>query len=122
MTIGSSSIILDQMRFYSYHGVAPQETLAGAWYQVTLEVCADLSQAISTDALEGTIDYSEMALIVRKEMSVPSKLLEHAAGRIGNSIMESYPAIEWVTVTLTKENPPICCPCQGSSVKITFKR
>lgn len=117
MTDGA--IILDGMRFYSYHGAAPQEAIVGAWYRVTLEIHSNLSKAVLSDCLDDTVDYSAVASTVRKEMSVRSRLLEHVAGRIAASIMDRYPGITSLTVTVTKENPPVGCVCSGSSVRIT---
>ena len=82
MKAQSMNIILDGMKFYSFHGVMPQENTVGAEYKVSLDIETDFSTAAETDSLEGTINYAEIYEAVKHEMSIPSKLLEHLAYRI----------------------------------------
>lgn len=78
-----SKIYLKNVRFHAYHGVLPQETQVGNDYVVNLDVSYDFSRAMETDELAGTLNYAELYELVKQEMEIPSKLLEHVAGRIG---------------------------------------
>lgn len=40
-------------------------------------------------------------------MAIPSRLLEHVAGRITNSLRSHYPQITGGRLIVTKEKPPI---------------
>ena len=75
----TTKIILKAMRFYAYHGVAPQERKVGNTFMVDLELTAPLVAAVESDRLEDTINYAEVYATVRQEMQIPSQLLEHAA-------------------------------------------
>ena len=122
MTIAASKIFLDGMRFYAYHGVMEQERRVGGEYGVSLVVEVDLTQAIATDDVADTVNYAELYELVKREMAVPSKLLEHVAGRIGQSAMDKFDRITALTIRVTKLNPPMGADCNGASVEIKVKR
>ena len=122
MTIAASKIYLDDMRFYAYHGVMEQERRVGGEYSVSLTVEADLADAVRTDDVADTINYAELYTLVKHEMTVPSKLLEHVAGRIGQRVIAEYERITAVTVRVTKLNPPMGADCNGASVELIMTR
>lgn len=117
-----NTISLCGLRFYAFHGVEPQERIVGAWFTVDLTLKADCADAVASDSLSATVNYAEMAELVKKEMSVPSNLLEHVAGRIANSIMENYDMVEWLKVCITKQDPPVCSQCYGATFTLTVGR
>lgn len=116
------TICLNDIRLFAYHGVFPEERTNGAWFRVSLSVEADCQQAIDNDELEGTVNYAEMAQVIKEEMDIPSKLLEHVAGRISHRLIDEFPLIQQLTLTVHKEHPPIPMECASSSVTITAKR
>ena len=91
MKITQGSILLHDMRFYAYHGVMEQERRVGGEYLVSLQVEADLSGAVMSDAVVDTVNYAELYDVVRQEMAQPSQLLEHVAGRIGQRVLDEFP-------------------------------
>ena len=82
----TTKIELKAMRFYAYHGVAEQERQVGNTFLVDLTLTAPLQRAVESDNLEDTINYAEVYETVREEMRIPSRVLEHVAGRILNKI------------------------------------
>ena len=122
MTIAASKIYLDDMRFYAYHGVMEQERLVGGEYSVSLTVEADLSKAVRTDDVTDTINYAALYEVVKSEMAVPSKLLEHVAGRIGQRAMDTFERITTLTIKVTKLNPPMGADSKGASVELKMTR
>ena len=86
MKLMSSKIYLRNVRFHVFHGVLPQEGIVGNDYLVNLVLDYDFSSAMQTDELQGTLNYAEVYQKVREEMVVPSKLLEHVAGRIAHRL------------------------------------
>lgn len=122
MKITGSKIYLDDIRFYAYHGVMEQERQVGGEYLVSLAIETDLSEAVHTDDLADTVNYAALYALIEREMSVPSKLLEHVAGRIGQRSLEEFDKISTLTVRVTKQNPPIGADCKGASVEIKMTR
>lgn len=122
MKIAASKIYLDDMHFYAYHGVMEQESLVGGEYSVSLAVEADLTEAVRTDDVADTVNYATLYEIVKSEMAVSSKLLEHVAGRIGRRAMETFERITTLTIRVTKLNPPMGADCKGASVELIMTR
>ena len=122
MTIAASKIYLDEMHFYAYHGVMEQERLVGGEYSVSLIVEADLTVAVRTDDVADTINYATLYELVKSEMAIPSKLLEHVAGRIGRRAMETFEKITALTIRVTKVNPPMGADSKGASVELKMIR
>lgn len=101
-----SKIELSEMKFYAYHGVAPQETIVGNTFIVDLRLTVPLEAAIASDNLDDTINYATVYALIKAEMEQPSKLLEHAAGRILASLHLHFPQIQRIELRLSKQNPP----------------
>lgn len=115
----TTSIELNTMKFYAYHGVAPQETAVGNTFIVDLALTAPLEKAVESDCLTDTVNYAEAYAVVKKEMEIPSKLLEHVAGRILGSLKTHFPALTAATVKITKLNPPFGADVHSAAVKLT---
>ncbi len=119
MTISEQTITLDSLRFYAYHGAEPQEAIVGAWYTVSISMKADATAAVNSDDLKGTISYATVADVIKEQMNIRSALLEHVAGRIAQSLLDGFPAIKKVTVSISKLNPPVAAPCLSASFTLT---
>ena len=122
MRITSSHIILQEMRFYAYHGVLPQERIVGGDYTVSVEVDVDTTAAMEHDVVDVTLNYAELYEVVRREMLTPSDLLEHLAGRIGKAIMTAFPQVKAVDLTVMKDNPPMGADCKGAGIKLHIEK
>ncbi|MEK9756342.1 MAG: dihydroneopterin aldolase [Bacteroidota bacterium] len=102
-----STISVNNAWFYSYHGCLPEETIIGGEYIVSAEVEFETKTAEESDRLDKTIDYVDVYNCIKKEMEVPSKLLEAVLERIVLSIKSLHKNILFVDVSIKKINPPI---------------
>lgn len=102
-----TTIELTNMRFYAYHGVLPQERETGNVFLVNMTLEADIAAACTSDDVNDTINYADVFELVKTEMEQPSRLLEHVAGRILAKLMEQYPHISLVRVSVAKMHPPV---------------
>lgn len=102
-----TSIFLRDMQFFAYHGVLEQEKKVGNTFLVSMKIDAALSEACHSDNVQDTINYAEVYAIVKKEMEIPSNLLEHVAARIVKRIKQHFPHITAIEVHVEKPNPPI---------------
>ena len=73
---------------------------------------------METDNVADTLNYAQLLKIVKREMAVPSNLLEHVAGRIGKTVFHEFPQAEAIDLTVTKLNPPMGADCAGASVHV----
>lgn len=118
MEISKGNIFIRNMRFHARHGVLPQEQATGGTFSVSIDAMYPLQQAVETDEVNHTLNYAEVYDIVKRDMAEPSKLIEHAAGRIGKSLIKAMPRIEELTVEVVKENPPMGADCDGAGVRL----
>lgn len=100
-------VILNNIRIYAFHGCMDEEERIGSDYIVNLEVETDMVQPSKSDLLEDAVDYVSLNAIVKEEMSIRSKLLEHVSQRIMDRILKEFPEVEDVMVSVAKQNPPI---------------
>ncbi len=114
-----TSIKLNDMQFYAYHGVLAQELIVGNHFVVNVHINADLSLACESDNVDDTINYAVIYDLVKAEMEHPSKLIEHVAMRIYKSIKTTFPEIINMEVRLTKNNPPIRGDVKSAEVIIS---
>ncbi len=111
-----SFILLENIVFYAYHGVLPQETRVGNEYVVNLKINLDLFKAAESDSLDDTISYADIFEEVKAEMQIPSKLLENAAYRIIKRLKRKYKQIQSIEIKLSKRNPPMGAQLDYASV------
>ena len=121
-TLTESYVHIDGIRLHARHGVLPQEQLTGNDYIINVRASYDISRAMLTDDVADTLNYAEVYNIIKEEMSIPSKLIEHVAGRIADRLMDSYSQISSVMLRITKCNPPMGADCNGAGVEIIVKR
>lgn len=118
MAVKSSYILLENVKFYAFHGVLPQERKVGNDYQVSLRIGYDISRAMVSDEVNDTLNYAEVYQLLSQEMSVPSALLERVAGRIGDRLFRKFPAIQSIDLTIIKVNPPMGADSEGAGVEV----
>lgn len=118
MQLIDSIIFIDRLRLYAFHGVMPQERRVGGWFVVTLRVHYDISQAFASDDVAHTVNYAQLCQIVESEMSKPSNLLEHVAGRVADAVFGQFPEVSELELSITKENPPMGANCDGAGVEV----
>ena len=120
MTLTSGYVILRNVRFHAFHGVLPQERQVGGDFLLTLRVGYPLDKAMESDKVEDTLNYASLYTLAKREMDIPSQLLEHVAGRIAKAIINAFPAVTSVDLELTKQNPPMGADCDGAAVEMHF--
>ena len=113
-------IKMEGMKFYAFHGVLPQENQVGAYFYIDLKLKTNFIHASETDRLEGTISYADVHAIVKKEMAIPSQLLEYVCHRIAQSLFHHFPSIESLDICLNKENPPMGACAKSIGVEVHY--
>ncbi|MDT0606281.1 dihydroneopterin aldolase [Croceitalea rosinachiae] len=111
-------IRLNNIRVHAWHGCLKEESIIGSDYRVDLEVACNLSKPSETDQLNDTVDYVHLNNIVKEEMNIKSKLLEHVAKRILDRIFLEIPLVNNAEVVVSKINPPLGGDVQSVSVTL----
>ncbi|MEH7335639.1 dihydroneopterin aldolase [Neobacillus drentensis] len=116
-------IFVNQMEFYGYHGVFPEETRLGQRFIVDLNVSLELKRAGETDELQHSVNYGELYQLCKEIVEgTPFKLLEAVAEKLAGSILAAFPLIDKVTVKVIKPDPPIPGHYKSVAVEITRSR
>ncbi|HEY6160421.1 MAG TPA: dihydroneopterin aldolase [Bacteroidia bacterium] len=100
-------ILVEGIKLYAYHGCMEEEGRIGRSFVVDVTIETDLGPSTLNDSLADTIDYVKVYDVVKEEMAVRSKLIEHVGGRIIDHLKRRFPKIIHVEVKVTKLNPPI---------------
>ena len=100
-------ISVEGMEFFAYHGCFAEEQIIGTKFLVDLFLEVNTGAAEQTDNLGDTVNYQAVYQVVKAEMEIKSKLLEHLARRILRRIQSEFPAVEGATIKVRKLNPPL---------------
>jgi len=119
---GGSFIILENMEFHAYHGCLEHEQTLGNTFIVSLSLGLDTELAGRTDDLEHTLNYQLVYDVVKREIEIPSKLLEHLGQRILDCVYNEFPQILEIGVRLSKLNPPLGGKVNRVTIELERKR
>ncbi|RHW31831.1 dihydroneopterin aldolase [Neobacillus notoginsengisoli] len=116
-------IYVNQMEFYGYHGVFPEETRLGQRFIIDLAVSLDLKEAGQTDNLDASVNYAELYNVCKEVVEgEPFKLIESVAEKIALRLLAEFPLIEETSVKVIKPDPPIPGHYKFVAAKITRRR
>jgi 7,8-dihydroneopterin aldolase/epimerase/oxygenase len=117
-----AKIILENMEFHAFHGCLEFEQQLGNTFLVSLSMEINTEKAGKTDNLEDTLNYQLIYDVVKEQMEIQSKLIEHVGQRILDSIFEQFPQIEELNVKLSKLNPPLGGKVERVTIELIRKR
>lgn len=95
------------IKLYAFHGCLPEEAAIGGHYVVDVHLTTNFDKAMRNDDLSKTIDYVDVNRIVKREMAVRSKLIEHVGYRILEGIKSEISGVLSLKIKVTKIAPPI---------------
>lgn len=101
------TIEVNGIKLYAFHGCLPEEAKIGGHYTVNVSIVTDFSPSFKSDELCDTLDYVTINRIVKEEMAVRSKLIEHVGHRIIEQLKKEINHIHAVSVKVIKHCPPI---------------
>ena len=119
--------VCDQIRLTGitatgFHGVLDAERENGQEFTADVVLHLDLAAAATSDSLEETVNYAEVAEQIHGQLTGQSvALLETLAERIAATLM-AYPAMVAVDVRVHKPDAPISVPCRDVEVAIRRDR
>jgi 7,8-dihydroneopterin aldolase/epimerase/oxygenase len=107
---------------YTHHGVSDAEQEVGQRLEFDLAFDVPDCDAVLTDRIEDTIDYSEVCDIVALAATERSyRTLERLAQVVGGRLIERY-GCESVRVRAAKPEPPLPISIQEVAVEVTQER
>lgn len=107
---------------FTHHGVSDAEQEVGQRLEFDLSFDVPDCDAVLTDRIEDTIDYSEVCDIVALAATERSyRTLERLAQVVGERLIERY-GCESVRVRASKPEPPLPISIQEVGVEVTQER
>ena len=103
----SAVIAVRDINLYAFHGCLEEEGRIGGNYTVHVALNVDISGVLQNDELSSTADYCLVYEIVKREMAIRSKLIEHVAMRILDALIKEIRGVEQAEVEVIKHCPPV---------------
>jgi len=121
---GHSSVEIEirGLSIYTHHGVTDAEQEVGQRLEFDLTFDVPDCDAVITDRVEDTVDYSEVCDIVALAATERSyRTLERLGQVVAERLMERFDC-ESVSVRAAKPEPPVPYPVQEAGVEVTLER
>jgi dihydroneopterin aldolase len=112
------TVALKDVKCFALHGYYPEEQLIGNHFVVDLET--EFTPQGFDDELAQTVNYEDLNNIILEEMKQTQKLLETVLKNIISKVIELYPFVDTVQVSMKKLNPPMHGQIGHSFVKLTY--
>ncbi|HWC36103.1 MAG TPA: dihydroneopterin aldolase [Mycobacteriales bacterium] len=118
----TDQIAVRGIRAFGYHGVLPEERAQGQLFLVDAVLSVDTRSAASSDELDQTVDYADLAqrlaAVIEGE---PVNLIETLAQRLADTCLKED-RVDSVEITVHKPDAPAGVPFGDISVTITRDR
>ena len=119
----TDTIFIRGVVIHARHGVMEHETEVGQRFVIDLELFADLSESARTDRLSDTVSYSNVVAIATAAFKNTNyKLLERAAGAVADAVLDEFPRVDTIKVTVHKPHAPNAAIFDDVGVIITRGR
>jgi len=82
----------------------------------------DTSHPGKTDVLEHTLNYQLVYDVIKEQMEIPSKLIEHVGQRISDCLFDRFSQILELEVKLSKMHPPLGGKVDRVTIVLNKKR
>lgn len=115
-------IFVEGIKIYAYHGCFKEEALIGTNFNVDVELDANLEKPANTDNINDTVNYQAVFQVIKDQMAIPSKLLEHVSKRIIEALFSQFPEVEQIRLKVSKLNVPLGGHIDSTSVQFIVKR
>lgn len=123
MTAKRDWIFVTGLTLHAYHGVKEHEAADGQTFLIDIELDVDLVEASQSDKLATTVDYEQVVEHTRSVFCGQRfRLVEAAAGAIARMILEHFPTVAAVRVTVHKPSAPIDATFADVGVSILRER
>ena len=119
----SGVILIEKLDIYAYHGFFSEEERLGQRFVLDLALETDLRPSSVSDALADTVNYGTVVGVVTEVFTTRRfNLLEAAARAVALAVLEQFPPVTRVEVTLRKPTPPIHATLASVGIKLSFPR
>lgn len=116
-------IIIKGLRLFAYHGVNQEEKEQGQDFVFDIVLSVNMNRACSSDNVEDTVSYAKVVKTVRRVFTAEKyDLIEKCADLTAKAILEEYPAVFSVDLTLKKPHAPVKADFEYMAVNVIRNR
>jgi dihydroneopterin aldolase len=119
----SDTIFVNGLVLHAYHGVMPHEAKVGQPFVLDLVLEIDLTEASRTDQLKHTVSYELLVRTASEAFCARRyRLVEAAGGAVADAVLDRYPQVRSIRITVRKPHAPIAATFDDVGVTITRAR
>ena len=119
----SDRIFVTGLALHAYHGVMQHEAKVGQTFKLDLVLTIDLAAAARSDKLAHTVSYDQVVETASRAFCARRyRLVEAAAGATADAVLDQFPQVTAVRVTVHKPHAPIAATFDDVGVAIERAR
>jgi 7,8-dihydroneopterin aldolase/epimerase/oxygenase len=119
----TDTVFVTGLALHAYHGVMQHEAKVGQTFQLDLVLDIDLTEASRSDKLAHTVGYDQVVDVASAAFCERRyRLVEAAAGAVAEAVLDRFPTVLSVRVTVHKPHAPIAATFADVGVTITRAR
>jgi dihydroneopterin aldolase len=119
----SDAIFVNGLVLHAYHGVMQHEAKVGQTFGLDLVLNIDLAEASRSDKLKDTVSYDRVVKAASEAFCARRyRLVEAAAGAVADAVLERFPQVRSIRVTVRKPHAPIAATFNDVGVIIERER
>ena len=123
MTSALDTVFVTGLAVHAYHGVMEHERTVGQTFLLDLTLTADLSEASRTDKHSTTVSYDQVVDCATRAFAAKRfRLIEAAAAAVADAVLEQFPRVVEIRVTVHKPHAPIPATFVDVGVSILRRR
>lgn len=116
-------IIVKGLKIFAYHGVNPEEKIDGQNFILDIDAYLALEKPCESDNVEDTVSYAKIIKTATAIfISQKDDLIERAAQRVADGLLDNFDKIESVRILLKKPEAPIKADFEYAGVEIFRER
>jgi dihydroneopterin aldolase len=119
----TDQVFVRGLALHAYHGVMQHEAKVGQTFTLDLTLDMDLADAAHSDKLADTVGYDQVVEVASESFCARRyRLVEAAAGAVADAVLNRFPRVMAVQVTVHKPHAPIAATFDDIGVSILRSR
>lgn len=114
-----TTVSLKGAKFYALHGYYPEERKKGNQFEIDLSVSLESFDSLEDD-IGDTVNYQDLYMLCKDEMSNTQKLLETVALNICTRIKKNHKLVRNGRLKLSKIGPQLGGPVAAAVIEMQF--
>jgi 7,8-dihydroneopterin aldolase/epimerase/oxygenase len=119
----TDAVFVTGLALHAYHGVMQHEGKVGQTFRLDLVLDIELTGASRSDKLADTVGYDQVVDVASSAFCARRyRLVEAAAGAVAEAVLDRFPTVLSVRVTVHKPHAPIAATFADVGVTIARAR